>query len=161
MLSAEDKWKSETLDEVFNALALSPELSQRLVYKGARVLRLLLNEVTRASLDIDATFAAIAANSSVNQTELEHLRALAHNAITAHFESQQIVRYTLQRSTIRNRRTSGEHPRGWNVYWLDLEIRDMAAQTFPGPAPTVRIDIGTPELLSEHSISTIELNGHR
>jgi hypothetical protein len=122
-------------------------------------LRLLLNEVTRASLDIDASFAKIAANVSVNKDDLEHLRTLAQNAITAHFESQQPVRYTLQRSTIRNRRSIGDHPRGWNVYWLDLEIRDMAAQNFLGAAPTLRIEIAAPELLSEHSISTIQLNG--
>ena len=93
MLSREDKWKSETLDHVFNALALSPELSERLVYKGARVLRLLLNEITRASLDIDASFANIAANVSVSEEDLEHLRALASTAISTYFESQEPVRF--------------------------------------------------------------------
>ncbi len=65
MLSAYDQWKSETLDEVFRALALSSELSERLVYKGARVLRLLLDEPVRASLDIDASLAHVAANLAV------------------------------------------------------------------------------------------------
>ncbi len=158
MLSVEDKWKSETLDEVFKALALSPELSERLVYKGARVLRLLLNEITRASFDIDANL-VIAANASVGKDDLEHIRTLAEDAITTHFESQQPVRYALLRSTIRNRRTKGEHPRGWNVYWLNLEVRDMAAHDYLGPASALRIDIAAPELLSEHSIGTIPLNG--
>ena len=116
MLSREDKWKSETLDHVFNALAFSAEFSQRLVYKGARVLRLLLNEVTRASLDIDASFANIAANVSVSEEDLEHLRALASAAVTTYFESQEPVRFSLERTAIANRRRSGEHPRGWNVY---------------------------------------------
>jgi hypothetical protein len=119
----------------------------------------LLDEITRASLDIDASFANIAANASVGNDHLERLRTLAQEAITAHFESQQPVRYTLQRSTIRNRRRIGNHPRGWNVYWLDLEVRDMAANDYLGPAPALRIDIAAPELLSEHSISTIQLNG--
>jgi hypothetical protein len=161
MLSWEDTWKSETLDHVFNALAVSPELSERLVYKGARVLRLLLNEATRASLDIDASFANIAANVSVSEKDLEHLRALASTAITACFESQEPVRFTLERTTIANRRRSGEHPRGWNVYWLDLEVRDMTARNTLGAIPSLRIEIASPELLSEHSISPIDLNGHQ
>jgi predicted nucleotidyltransferase component of viral defense system len=159
MLSSEDKWKSETLDEVFGALALSPELSEILVYKGARVLRLLLNEVTRASLDIDASFATIAAGFPEKQENLERLRTLVQNAITAHFESQRPVRYTLQGSEIRNRRRSGNHPRGWNVYWLDLRIRDLGAPDFLDAAPALRIEIAAPELLSEHSVAPLELNG--
>ena len=159
MLSRDDKWKSETLDHVFNALALSPDLSERLIYKGARVLRLLLNEVTRASLDIDASFANVAANASVGQEDLEHLRTLAATAITNYFDSQEPVRFALARTTIANRRRSGEHPRGWNVYWLDLEVRDLAARNTLGTTPTLRIEIASPELLSEHSIAPISLNG--
>jgi len=161
MLSQEDIWKSETLDHVFNAIALSPELSDRLIYKGARVLRLLLNEVTRASLDIDASFANIAANASVNDQDLEHLRGLASTAITTYFESQEPVRFTLERTAIANRRKSGEHPRGWNVYWLDLEVRDLTTRNALGTPPTLRIEIASPELLSEHSTAVIALNGGR
>jgi hypothetical protein len=161
MLSREDKWKSETLDQVFNALALSAELSERLVYKGARVLRLLLNEVTRASLDIDASLANIAANVSVSEEDLEHLRALANTTITTYFESQEPVRFTLDRTAIANRRRSGDHPRGWNVYWLDLAVRDMTAGNTLGAIPALRIEIASPELLSEHSVSRIDLNGHQ
>ena len=161
MLSREDKWKSETLDHVFNALALSSELSERLIYKGARVLRLLLNEVTRASLDIDASFANIAANVSVGEGDLEHLRILASTAITTYFDSQEPVRFALSRTEIANRRKSGEHPRGWNVYWLDLEVRDLTARNSLGIPPILRIDIASPELLSEHSTSPIALNGRQ
>ncbi len=117
-------------------------------------MRLLLNEITRASYDIDASFAA---NASVGRDDLERLRTLAHGAITAHFENQQPVRYTLQDSRIANRRRTGEHPRGWDVYWLKLDIRDMAARD--NLVRTLRIDIAASELVSEHSISTIQLNG--
>jgi hypothetical protein len=161
MLSREDKWKSETLDHVFNALALSPELSERLIYKGARVLRLLLNEVTRASLDIDASFANIAANAAVGEQDLEHLRTLASTAITTYFDNQEPVKFTLERATIANRRKSGDHPRGWNVYWLDLEVRDLTARNTLGTSPTLRMDIASPELLSEHSTAPIAVNGRR
>ena len=36
------RWKTEALDAIFAALANSPALSERLAYKGARVLNLLL-----------------------------------------------------------------------------------------------------------------------
>ena len=159
MLLPVDKWKSETLDHVFNALAFSPELTERLIYKGARVLRLLLDEAIRASVDIDANFANIAANASVGQEDLERLRSLASAAITVYFESQDPVRFELDRTAIANRHRSGEHPRGWNVYQLDLVVKDRAAQNSLGALPALRIDIASPELLSEHSVSTIDLNG--
>jgi hypothetical protein len=151
-----DIWKSVTLDHVFNALALSSELSEKLIYKGARVLRLLLNEITRASLDIDANFAA---NVSVDQKNLEQLRSLAHEAIATYFESQSPIRYELQNSSIKNRRPE-DHPRDWNVYWLELAVRDLAAENFMGATPSLLIDIAAPEPVSDKSIARIEVNGH-
>lgn len=159
-LKPEDRWRSETLDDVFVALSTSEELSKRLVYKGARVLRLLLDEPVRASFDIDASFAGIAASFAVDPAGLETVRSLAHDAIANHFEAQIPVRYSLERSTIRNRRSSGPHPRRWDVFWLDLEVRDLAGRTFNNAASSLRIDIAAPELTDEHSIAPIQLHGH-
>lgn len=46
-------WKSFALDQIFEAIAESAPLSGALVYKGARVLRLLLAD-GRQSFDIDS-----------------------------------------------------------------------------------------------------------
>jgi hypothetical protein len=161
MLTPKDRWCSETLDDVFIALSTSEEISRKLVYKGARVLRLLLNEPVRASLDIDASFAGIAATFAVDNAELEILRSLAHNAIASYFEAQNPVRYSLDKSSIRNRRKIGPHPRHWDVYWLELDVRDSATRTSYSAASPLRIDIAAPELTDERSIATVELHGHK
>lgn len=161
MLSLQDKWCSETLDEVFRALSLSQELSERLVYKGARVLRLLLGETTRASLDIDASLASVSANMRIDENELEYLRSLADKAITNYFEDQNPIRYSLQRSSITNRRKLGPHPRGWDVYELRLEIKDLAAFAATVNAPLLQIDIAAPEASSNRSFGPIFLDGRQ
>ena len=162
-LSEQDRWRSAVLDEVFKAMAASPALSESLVYKGARVLRLRLKEVLRASFDIDASLASFAANAGMatDGASRESLRSLAHKAIVHYFENQDPVRYELTNSTLASRRRIGPHPRGWDVYWLDIQIRDLTAEgAAVAPASQLRIDIAAPELLSEYSVSPIELDGH-
>ncbi len=48
------QWQNDALDLIFEALAASETLTARFVYKGARVLSLLLQDSVRQSLDIDA-----------------------------------------------------------------------------------------------------------
>ena len=48
-----DRWTSAVLDEIFVALAASQTLQECLVFKGARVLNILLGS-RRQSLDIDS-----------------------------------------------------------------------------------------------------------
>jgi len=54
-MNSEDfnKWKSDILGEILTALAASEKLKDVLVYKGARILNILL-ETKRMSLDIDS-----------------------------------------------------------------------------------------------------------
>jgi hypothetical protein len=118
-----------------------------------------LNEPVRASLDIDASFANVAANMVFGPDELELVRSLTHAAVTDYFDAQTPVRFVLRHSSVRNRRSSGPHPWGWNVYWLDLTIEDLAATSLSATTPAVRIDIAAPELVSDHSIQRIEVNG--
>ena len=158
--SSADRWQLQVLDEIFRALASSRELSQQLVYKGARVLRLRLREALRASFDIDASLTTFAANvgmASDAQTR-EQMRLLVHQAIEAYFEDQEPVRYQVVRSTLVNRRKMGPHPRGWDVYWLDLFVQDLAGDGGV-PAGQLRIDIAAAELGSERSVSPLELDG--
>jgi Nucleotidyl transferase AbiEii toxin, Type IV TA system len=161
-LGAYDKWQLAVLDDIFKALASSRALSQQLIYKGARVLRLHLREDLRASFDIDTSLASIAANAAMagDEKSREQIRMLVHRAIDDYFEGQDPVRYKLDRSTITNRRNNGPHPRGWDIYWLVLHVRDLAGETSGAiTAGQLRIDIAAAELLSGRSVSPIELDG--
>jgi len=161
-LSSQDVWKSTILDEIFKALASSPDLSALLVYKGARVLRVRLNEALRASFDIDACLSGLAATvgNPTDPASLERIRDLIHRAIVSHFESQDPVRYELQSTQIANRRKIGPHPRGWDVYWLDIRLRNLSASGTPvNPEGPLRIDIAAPEIFSNRSVSPLELDG--
>ncbi len=158
---ATDRWGSEVLDDVFRALASTPELSNRLIYKGARVLRRRLGENLRASFDIDANLASIAANANIAASEdsRQELREVIHRTVVNYFESQSIVRYELKKSEISPRRKSGPHPRGWDIYWLDLDVRDLRSASSPLLAP-LRIDIAAPEKMSSNSVAPLEIDGH-
>jgi hypothetical protein len=160
-LGATDKWQLAVLDEIFKALASSPSLSQQLIYKGARVLRLRLQEDLRASFDIDASLANFSANvgMATDEASREKIRRLVHRAIEDYFEAQEPVRYELERSTITNRRKNGPHPRGWDVYWLELHVRDLAVETSGATQGQLRIDIAAAEKLSDRSVSPLELDG--
>jgi hypothetical protein len=88
------------------------------------------------------------------------MRLLAHRAISDSFEAQDPVRYQLERSTIINRRRKGPHPRGWDVYWLELQVRDLAGEGAAGTAVNpLRVDIAAAELWSNRSLSPLELDG--
>src|SRR5207249_3704971 len=92
---------------------------------------------------------------------LEKIKELAHRAISDYFESQDPVRYELQQSKIANRRKIGPHPRGWDVYWLDIQVHDLAENgTLSASAGQLRIDIAAPEQLSDKSISPLALDGY-
>lgn len=152
----------QVLDEVFKALASSQELSQQLIYKGARVLRLRLQEFLRASFDIDASLATFAANVQMASDERsrEQMRSLVHRVINDYFEAQDLVRYQLERSTIINRRKTGPHPRGWDVYWLELHVRNLAGEGAAGTgSDPLRIDIAAAELWSDRSLSPLDIDG--
>lgn len=112
-LSEQQRWESTILDEIFKALASSQDLSRMLIYKGARVLRLRLQESLRASFDIDACLTNFAANTDGNSrsASLDVIKMLANRAIIAYFEAQEPVRYELLRVSLANRRKIGPHPR--------------------------------------------------
>src|SRR5260370_13120419 len=160
-LGTVDKWQLGVLDEIFKALAHSRELSQQLIYKGARVLRLRLQEDLRASFDIDASLANFSANvgMATDEQSREQIGRLEHRAIDDYFEGQERVRFKLERSTITNRRNNGPHPRGWDIYWLELHVRDLAVESSAATAGQLRIDIAAAEKLSEPSGSPIHLDG--
>ena len=162
-LNEEHRWKATILDEIFRALASSSGLSRMLVYQGARVLRLRLQEDLRASFDIDACLSSFAATAGdiVDASRLEGIKELVHQAISDYFEAQTPVRYELLQSTIANRRKIGPHPRGWDVYWLDLKVRDLADEaTLSASAGQLRLDIAAPEVLSDKSISPLAFDGY-
>lgn len=154
-----DKWKSDALDVVFNALALCDEVATTFVYKGARVLRILLDEYVRASLDIDAALTSIAASTQAVENDLEGYRSAIHRTVADYFEQQDPVRLVLQSSRVERRRKRTPHPKGWDVYCLYLHVQDLGDPAFTSGAPALQIDIAGPEATSAASIGRILLNG--
>ncbi|MFT3882955.1 MAG: nucleotidyl transferase AbiEii/AbiGii toxin family protein [Gemmatales bacterium] len=162
-LSVEDKWNSVVLDVVFTALASSAELSKMLIYKGARVLRLRLNENIRASFDIDACLSGLAINTDrpIDDAQLERIRKLVHGVVVDYFEAQEPVRYELIQSSIAPRRKLGPHPRGWDIYLLKLNVNDLSGQEdLSNQRGELIIDIAKPELTSENSVSPLAMDGY-
>ena len=52
--SQQQQWRNAVLDEVLSAFAAYPELHDVLIFKGARILNLLLGNAGRQSLDLDS-----------------------------------------------------------------------------------------------------------
>lgn len=148
-------WSSEFHEQVFSALAASERLAATLIFKGARVLRYLLPDFTRVSYDIDASFAASIQPNSAGQAQLEEIRLAALDAIRQSCESQSPVRYVVRSATLRNRRSAGPHPRGWDVYWLTLQVQDLVQDASPNDGSNYRIDIAAPEKTTSRSFTTI------
>jgi Nucleotidyl transferase AbiEii toxin, Type IV TA system len=160
MANSPDIWSNEVLDEIFKAMATSRELSERLIYKGARVLRLRLAEPLRASFDIDASLAAITANFSTDTVEQTKFRELIAGAIKRHFAAQDPVRFELRGHTLERRRKTSPHPRGWDVFGLNLAVYDYRATPGSDP-PLLLIDIAAPEEMSENSVSRLDVGGYQ
>lgn len=147
------RWKNEVLNEVFRALASSPELREALIFKGARVLnRRLAGE--RMSLDLDSCLSAdFALATASTQVQGEFLRETVRRAVTRHFSEQREVRYTLEAVEA----SSLPHPLGWHGHTLRLRVRDAQLSHVLG-LPPVELDIGAPEALSAHAVSELAVD---
>jgi hypothetical protein len=160
MENPQDIWSNEVLDEIFRAMATSPQLSDTLIYKGAQVLRLRLGEPIRASFDIDASLAAITATFSTNPLEQQKFGEAIADIVAHHFSGQDPVRFELREQRLERRRKIGPHPRGWDVFELNLTVHDFLANPASVPPP-LRIDLATPEEMSEHSVSKLDVGGYQ
>jgi hypothetical protein len=151
---AEIDLKSQLLDEVFLALAESSQLREALIFKGARVLNKHLM-TPRQSVDLDSNLTSSYIQRQVN---LEHvqkeLEKDINQALRRHFGRQDPVGFDSAPPKITKRPTRDDRF-GWDMFVVELEIKDLSAQTLR--PIKVELDISVPEKLLETSTTTIKL----
>jgi hypothetical protein len=153
-----DHWKSAVLDEIFIALAASEQLEECLVFKGARVLNVRLRG-GRQSLDLDSNLAAaFVKNYPDREAQRTFLEEQMARAVRGHFERQDPVRYELTALTVRTYPPKS-HPMGWDAFKVRMNVNDLKKSVKGLPA--LEIDVAAPEELLDHSVSVIEVGGHR
>jgi hypothetical protein len=152
-----ERWKSQVLDEIFIALAVSEQLDQCLVFKGARVLNVRLGG-GRQSLDLDSNLAApFVRRYPTREAQQAFLEEKMAKAIRRHFERQDPVRYELAALTVRTYPPKS-HPMGWDAFKVKINVNDLTRSVKGFPA--IEIDVAAPEELLPSSVSTIEVGGH-
>lgn len=153
-----ERWQSQVLDEIFEALAAVEQLQECLVFKGARVLNVRLGH-GRQSLDLDSNLAApFVKKYPDREAQRAFLEEQMTRAVRRHFERQEPVRYELTTLTIRTYPPKG-HPMGWDAFKVKMNVNDLSRRVRGLPA--LEIDVAAPEELLDGSVATIEVGGHR
>lgn len=156
----QDRWKSVVLDAVLEALASSPALAERLVFKGARVLNLHLGAELRQSLDIDSNLTMhFAAEVPDRNEQARILQVELQDVIATFFRRQDPIRFQLAGLSVRSK-MNRPHPRGWDAFEVRLNVFDSLKPRVLG-LPVVTIDIAAPETLLDDSTVVLAVgNGH-
>lgn len=156
----QSRWKSEALDTIFEALAASEALTSLLVYKGARVLNRRLHTSDRQSLDIDSNLMAHAAAGMDREEQTQVLRREIETALRTFFESEDPVRYDLERVRVKPEpRLGRSHPMGWDAFNIKVHVRDLRRADGMG-LPGLEIDVAAPEALLDGSTAPLVIGDH-
>ena len=150
-----ERWKSDALGEVFAAIAASESLRAALIFKGARVLNLRL-DLERQSLDLDSSLTTeFALETTDLKAQADFLQSALGTALERYFSGQRVVRYTVERVTLKSR----EHPLGWDSHAAAIRLRDGQFAGVLG-LPVLEIDVSAPEQLSAHAVSDLPIGDH-
>lgn len=150
-----DRWQSDVLDQIFEALAAYQPIADSMVFKGARVLNLRLGH-SRQSLDIDGNLSsAFAASVLTQDARLSFFEKHLPLALARHFDRQEPVRFTSDSVTIA-RRPKTDHPRGWDGFMIKLRISDQQVGN-TNSLPDLGLDINAPEPVSAHAIAPLKI----
>ncbi len=138
-----ERWVNGVLSEVMAAMMHDEFLQQALVFKGARILNLHLEE-SRHSMDIDATAEPtwVQEMGSLDKQEA-FLQDHLPQAVRRHFEKQNPVRFTLEHARF-ERNPVPPHPRGWDMMLVKLVIRDHSL-AYVRSLPTAELEIAATE----------------
>lgn len=153
----QQEWIDEANQQVLAALVREPELAKTIIFKGAWILNLHLND-HRHSGDLDA-------NADYEWTEAtpglvaqkEFLEMTADRAVTRYFERQSPVRFTVTRTEVTYHPPQG-HPRNWNAFLIKIRLKDALHPDTLG-LPAVQIDVAAPERLGTDAVTTMEFLG--
>ena len=144
------------LDQIFEALAASKKLTEALVFKGARILKLRLDG-GRQSFDIDSNLSVSFAKQFPSRNQQgDFLEAELSQSIRRHFERQNPVRFELAGLKVRQH-PPNSHPMGWDAFTVRINVNDLTRNVRGLPA--LEIDVAAPEDLFDHSVSTIKIGG--
>lgn len=148
-----DRWKSEALNQIFQALIVSPKVNKTLIFKGARILNLILGN-ERQSFDIDSNLTVEFTQEFPDQDAQkrfldEHVRP----AITRYFNRQEPVRYELKQIRID---ATKPHPLGWDAFNVTIALIDHEKSNVRG-LPSLEIDIASPEELNNGSVTLLTM----
>lgn len=156
----QNRWKSEALDAVFEAMAASDLLTEWLIYKGARVLNRRLGSEERQSLDIDSNLATSFAQERSREEQGEDLEAEVQNALDDYFEQQDPVRYEASGVRVKFKPNPKKpHPEGWDALEVVINLKDLKHPNNRGQ-PSLTIDIAAPEALREGSTDVLPVGEH-
>jgi len=149
-----ETWKEALLEEIFIALSKSEKLRQVLIFKGARVLNKLLDTDSRRSLDIDSNLTDAFVNETPNREEQRQvIETLLNEALVSHFDSMNVVRYTVEQTSVKFRPTTN-HPMGWNGFDVKVKISDLT-KLGERAFPNLTLDVAAPENLTDGSIQPL------
>ncbi len=152
-----EPWKSHLLDEILESVAESGELKKSLVFKRARILRLLLGR-GRDSYDIDSNLCeSFVQKFSERESQSSFLERELTVAIRRHFERQNPVHFELVDLRVRPQART-QHPLGWDALTVRINIKDLSSHVRSPPA--LDLDIAAPEELRPSSISPIRIGEH-
>lgn len=151
-------WKDELLNEVLLAVASSPDLRDCLIFKGARVLQILLNDQARQSLDLDSNLSLeFADQHHKRQDRIMALKELFTTAFSRYFARQSPVRYKLLSVVIEMNPRTLPHPFGWDGTSVRISVKDFKHAGVLG-LPSIEIDVSSPEDLSPESICSLPVS---
>ena len=152
-----DHWINEILDEVFLAVIAWEPLRNALIFKGARILNLYLED-SRQSLDIDSNIAPeLVASTPDLGEQADFLEEQIPPALRRHFERQNPVKFKLGRVEVVRKPPKG-HLRGWNAFLLRIEVQDNSMAGVRG-LPMLEIDVAAPETLGPDAVETFNVQG--
>jgi len=151
------RWQTTALDLVFDAIAASETLSKLLVFKGARILNILLDTQQRQSLDIDSNILDnnFGRDFPSRQAQAEYLQQEFRNALSSFFQQMVPQSYVLKNLTVKVKPRNQGHPRGWNAFEVRINLDDLLKPGVRG-LPVLTIDIAAPEELLDNSLVPIK-----
>ncbi len=157
-IGASDKWKSNLLDIVFEAIAAHAPLRKILIFKGARVLNRLL-KTHRQSFDLDSNLTETFDFSSPNRlAQMKFFESQMKEALSRFFQKSKEQNLELGPVKVEQKPKLG-HPLKWDAFYVRIAVKDRSKANVLG-LPTLDLDIAAPEELSPKSVADLEVGGH-
>jgi len=152
------RWQNLVVGEVFKAIVANGPMRDALIFKGARVLNLRLG-TDRQSLDIDSNFATQFVREHPDLDSRKNwIESHITPALRNFFESQNPVRYILQKVDVQQKPSKHPHVHGWTGLRVEIKVEDEKNKNIRG-LPNAEIDIAAPEEFGPDAVTEVALDG--